>query len=167
MFLSVDVHKEDEAELTSHWSSEVRLEDNECVASTTTQGFADILLVTLFFLTFVVHDSEDFEVVCSINLVSHGLAAIQRSNQPHPELFLSQFWVFAEGTEIVLRVSELLLHISCSKSNPIQRKNITRLRYDDQESAKGGLDPDSSPLLPHSLEIFGRSSDHSGHGSSN
>nr|GMD25531.1 F-box/FBD/LRR-repeat protein At1g13570-like [Ipomoea batatas] len=41
-------------------------------------GFVDILLVTLFFLTFAVHGFEEFEVACSSNLVSHGLAAIRK-----------------------------------------------------------------------------------------
>lgn len=105
----VEVQIEDETELSSYRNSELGLED-ERVACPICRGLAEILVVTLFFLTLTEHGSEDFErfptresaecfaggVVsegsawdCSINLVSHGLAAIQRSSQLHPQLFLS------------------------------------------------------------------------------
>lgn len=103
------MHIEDEAELSSYRNSELGLEE-ERVACPIWGGFAEILVVTLFFLIFTGHGSEDLERVptsesaqlfkggilsegsacdCSINRVSHGLAAIQRSSQLHPQLFLS------------------------------------------------------------------------------
>lgn len=108
----VEVQNEDEAELSSYRNSELGLED-ERVACPICGGFAEILVVILFFLTFTEDGSEDFERLptresaelffkggvvseesawdCSINLVSHGLAAIHRSNQLHPQLCLSNF----------------------------------------------------------------------------
>lgn len=106
----VDVqNEEDTAELSSYLNSELGLEE-ERVVCPTSGGLADILLVILFFFTLMEHGSDvvfslslrvskqalDLGVVskesvyaCSINLFSHGLAAIQRSNQLHPQLLLS------------------------------------------------------------------------------
>lgn len=108
----VDV-SEDEPGLSSYLNSELGLDEERVVTCPRCGGFADILVVTLFLLTLTEHGgSEDFECLpmptkgsanffgggvnsdgslldCSINLVSHGLADIQRSNQLHPQLFLS------------------------------------------------------------------------------
>jgi hypothetical protein len=100
----VDVQIDEEAELSSKRNSELGLEDERVLCPI--GGLAEILAVTVFFLTFTKLCSEDFECMftstqdfggvtegsvwdCSINLDSHGLAAIQRSSQLHPQLFLS------------------------------------------------------------------------------
>lgn len=116
----VAVQIEDEAELSSLQNSELGLDD-ERITWPVGGGFAEILVVTLFFLTLTEHGSEDLERVptrestqlfgggvvsegsvsdCSISLVSHGLAAIQRSNQLQPQMFLSTSWflrMYMEG----------------------------------------------------------------------
>lgn len=104
----VDVQIEDEAELSSYQKSELGLEQERVCPLE--GGLAEILVDTLFFLTFTKLGSELLECLdttdstqlfeggvtsndsvrdCSINLVSHGFAAIHLSNQLHPELFLS------------------------------------------------------------------------------
>jgi hypothetical protein len=87
----------------------------------------------MFFLTFTKLCSEDFECMftstqdfggvtegsvwdCSINLDSHGLAAIQRSSQLHPQLFLSNSWFLNEYTELLVRVFELGFDLHCWKN---------------------------------------------------
>nr|GME15239.1 nitrate regulatory gene2 protein [Ipomoea batatas] len=69
------VSAEGYADLLKNWEDKNTNYKNFGTAS---GGFVDILLVTLFFLTFAVHGFEEFEVACSSNLVSHGLAAIRK-----------------------------------------------------------------------------------------
>ena len=108
----VDVQNEDEAELSSYRNSELGLEEERVACPISGGGFAEILVDILFFRTLTEPGSEDFGRLhtsesieffgggvmisegvsawdCSISLVSHGFAAIQRSNQLHPQLFLS------------------------------------------------------------------------------
>lgn len=105
----VEVHIDDEAELSSYRNSELGLED-ERVACLIWGGLAEILVVIWFFFIFTEQGSEDlgrepriesaqvFEggVIsdwsacdCSNNRLSHGRAAIQRSSQLHPQVLLS------------------------------------------------------------------------------
>lgn len=105
----VDVQIEGEPELPSYRNSELGLED-ERVTCPTCGGLAEILVLTLFLLTFTEHGSEDLERLpdlestqflgggvfseesvwdFSISLFSQGFAAIHRSNQLQPQLFLS------------------------------------------------------------------------------
>lgn len=57
----VDVQIEDDAELSSHRNSELGLED-ERVACPIRGGLAEILVVTLFFLTLTSADGMEFEL---------------------------------------------------------------------------------------------------------
>lgn len=125
----VEVQIDEEAELSSKRTSELGLEDERVTCPI--GGLAEILVVILFFLTFTELCSKDFECVlastqdlgggvtegsvwdCSINLVSHGLAAIQRSSQLHPQLFLSNSSFLKEYTELLGRVFELGFDLHC------------------------------------------------------
>jgi hypothetical protein len=134
----VDVQSEDEPGLSSYRNSELGLEDERVVTCPIWGGFAEILVVTLFFLTLTEHGgSEDFECFpmptkgsakffgggvisdgsaldCSINLVSHGLADIHRSNQLHPQLFLSNsLFLLREYTEELMREFESGVDLHC------------------------------------------------------
>lgn len=88
-------------------------------------GLAEILVVTLFLLIFTEYGSDDFERsvlmlstlvlggglisegsgwTFSINRFSHGFAAIQRSNQLQPQLFLLNSFLW-DAIEILVRDS--------------------------------------------------------------
>lgn len=133
----VDVQIEGEPELSPYRNSELGLED-ERVACPKSGGFAEILVVTLFLLTFTEHGSEDLERLpdlestqflgggvfsedsvwaFSISLLSHGFAAIHRSNQLQPQLFLSNCWLLKEETEAIVCESGFWIDFHCWKKN--------------------------------------------------
>lgn len=123
---------DEEAELISYLNSELGLEDERVAAAK--GGFAEILVVMLFFLTLTELGSDGLDLLpfkesvqvldwggvfsnsqldCSISLFSHGFAAIQRSNQLHPQLFLSNPLLLRDGTETVVLKSKVWLDFNC------------------------------------------------------
>lgn len=114
----VDVQKEEDPELSSYRFSELGVDDDRVVWPVT-GGLAEILVLMLFFRTLTGSGCKDFAffpngeslyifevgVVSnmspenfSINLVSQGFVAIHRSNQLHPQLFLSISCPLSPGT---------------------------------------------------------------------
>lgn len=132
-----DVQIEDEAELLSYLNSELGLEDDRvATAAAAKGGFAEILVVMLFFLTLTELGSDNLDLLplkeesvlvldcggvfsnsqldCSISLFSHGFAAIQRSNQLHPELLLSNsLLLLRDGTDTFVLKSKIWLDFNC------------------------------------------------------
>lgn len=132
-----DVQIEDEAELLSYLNSELGLEvDRVATAAAAKGGFAEILVVMLFFLILTELGSDNLDLLplmeesvlvldcggvfsnsqldCSISLFSHGFAAIQRSNQLHPELLLSNsLLLLRDGTDTFVLKSKIWLDFNC------------------------------------------------------
>lgn len=133
-----DVQIEDEAELLSYLNSELGLEvDRVATAAAAAKGgFAEILVVMLFFLILTELGSDNLDLLplmeesvlvldcggvfsnsqldCSISLFSHGFAAIQRSNQLHPELLLSNsLLLLRDGTDTFVLKSKIWLDFNC------------------------------------------------------
>ena len=131
----MEVQIEEEAGLSSNRNSELGL-DEERVPCTNMGGFAEILVVILFFLTLTEHWSSDDTgqvslraftrvfgggVLASdaavllassiISLFSHGFAAIHLSNQL--QLFLSISKLLNEGAEMLVLASELGVDLNC------------------------------------------------------
>lgn len=109
---SLVVPQEGVVEVQIEIKDEPRLEDNIWGG-----GFADTRVVTLFLRTLTTSNvSGDFKCleggsvaasVASISQVSHGRAAIQRSNQLHPQLFLSTSWLLRYEIELFVLRFEL------------------------------------------------------------
>ncbi|KAJ8448822.1 hypothetical protein Cgig2_011443 [Carnegiea gigantea] len=131
----VEVHREEEAGLSSNRNSELGL-DAERVPCPNMGGFAEILVVILFFLTLTERWSSDDlwqvslrvftrvfggGVLASdaavllassiINLFSHGFAAIHLSNQL--QLFLLISKLLTEFAEMLVLASELGVDLNC------------------------------------------------------
>jgi hypothetical protein len=126
----VDVDEVD-ARLSSYRDSELGAED-EWLIWPTESGLAEILVVTFSLLTFTKSWSEEYgwklrtwssllldNGVSSeglvINLLSHGLTAIHRSNQLHPEMFLSCLWCLGEVTDLLVLDMGLAENLGCWK----------------------------------------------------